>query len=155
MTDVQIVILILLGIFLLFIVGMNFSSMHVYKIYKKKYNEFKRGVYKFEPNLGHQCYFYLYDYDINTHTRSRTNINMIFFPDGDIKLDENVYIHKWQIWTSFVKWYYYRKFHRLKDDAIREYNIREAFRTAGQNRESILYERYMKQQKLDFKFFRG
>lgn len=155
MTDAQLVILILFGIFLFIIVGMNFSSIHSYKIYRKKYKELEHGVYKFEPNVGHQCYFYLYHYDINTHTRSRTDINMIFFPDGDIKLDDNVYLFKWQTWTSFVHWYYYRKFNKLKDKLISDYNFREAYRRLSENSESRLYERYMRQHRLDFKFFRG
>jgi hypothetical protein len=156
MTDAQNAISILSAVFVLIITIMNLTSIHDYKVYKKKYDELFRGLYKFEPTPGlNNIYFYLYDYDINTQTRSRTNVEIIFFTGGDIKLTDNVYIHKSQLWMSFVSWYYYRKFHRLKDDTIREYHIREAFRTAGQNRESVLYERYMKQQRLDFKFFRG
>jgi len=155
MSDGQIVGIILLGIFLLIIVVMNFSSMQDYEMFKKKYSELERGVYKFEPNIGHQCYFYLYSYDINSVTFTRTSVNIIFFPSGDIKLSDNVYIHKWQIWTSFVTWYYYRKFHKLKDKLISDYNFSQAYRRMGENRDGAHYERYMEQYTSNFKFFRG
>jgi hypothetical protein len=53
---------------------------------------------------------------------------------------------------SLYVWYYWRKFQRLKDDTIREYNFMQAHSRMSRDH----YERYMKQQnKLDFKFLRG
>ena len=85
------------------------------ELYKKKYDELERGVYKYEPNHGQSHYFYLYSYDINTLTFTRTDVNIIFFPDGDIKLTDNLYIHKSLLFMSLVSWYYWRKFQKLKD----------------------------------------
>jgi hypothetical protein len=153
MTDAQNVISILSAVFVLIITIMNFSSIHDYKVYKKKYDELFRGLYKYEPAPGlHNTYFFLYDYDINTQTRSRTNVEIIFFTGGDIKLTDNVYIHKSQLWMSFVSWYYYIKFHKLKDSAINEYNIREGQRRRAQN---LFDERSKLQNNLNFKFLRG
>jgi hypothetical protein len=155
MTDGQIIISILSAIFLLIIVVINFTSLQVCKMYKKKYSELERGVYKFEPSVGHQCYFYLHSYDINSVSFTRTNVNIIFFPDGDIKLSENVYIHKWQIWTSFVIWYYYRKFHKLKDKLISDYNFSQAYRRMSENRDGNYQNIYIKKHNSPFKFLRG
>jgi hypothetical protein len=53
---------------------------------------------------------------------------------------------------SLVSWYYWRKFQKLKDDTIREYNIREGQRRRAQN---LFDGRSKLQNKLDFKFLRG
>jgi hypothetical protein len=53
---------------------------------------------------------------------------------------------------SFVSWYYYIKFHKLKDSAINEYNIREGQRRRAQN---LFDERSKLQNNLNFKFLRG
>ena len=153
MTDTQSVISILGCVFLLIYVIMNLSYISDHKMYKKKYRELQRGVYRFEPNRGHeQIYFNLYSYDINTLEFHRTDCAIIFFPDGNIKLTENLYIHKSHLFMSLYGWYYWRKFQRLKDDTIREYNFRQAHSRMSRDH----HERYMKQQvKKDFKFLRG
>ena len=151
MTDVQITILIIFAVVFFVILIFNVVSYPNVELYKKKYDELKRGVYKYEPN--HQShYFYLYSYDINALTFTRTDVNIIFFLDGDIKLTNNLYIHKSHLFMSLVSWYYWRKFQRLKDDTIREYNIREGQRRRAQN---LFDERSKLQNKLDFKFLRG
>ena len=147
MTDAQIVISVIFAVIFFVILISNVVSYPNVKLYKKKYDELERGVYKYQPDHGQSRYFYLYSYDINTLTFTRTDVNIIFFLDGDIKLTNNLYIHKSHLFMSFVKWYHWRKFQRLKDELIDLYNYR--------NRRGR-YERYMKQQnKLDFKFFRG
>jgi hypothetical protein len=118
----------------------------------KKYDELKRGVYKYEPSPGLQSdYFYLYSYDINTVRFTKTNVAILFFLDGDIKLTENNYIHKWQIWWSLPTWYHYRKLHKLKDELILNYqsglDVRQIYDRA------VELER--KKNKLEFKFLRG
>ena len=153
MTDAQIVISVIFAVIFSVILLFNVVSYPNVELYKKKYDELERGVYKYEPTPGLQShYFYLYSYDINTLTFTRTDVDIIFFLDGDIKLTNNLYIHKSHLFMSLVSWYYWRKFQRLKDDIVREYNFRQAHDRMSRNH----YERYMKQQnKLDFKFFRG
>ncbi len=153
MTDTQSVISILGCVFLLIYVIMNLSYVSDHGLYKKKYDELERGVYKYEPAEHTESnYFYLYSYDITTLTFTRTDVNIIFFLDGDIKLTDNLYIHKSHLFMSLVSWYYWRKFQRLKDELVETYNIRNQ---RGRYEQSH-HERYMKQQnKLDFKFFRG
>ena len=151
MTDAQIVISVIFAVVFFVILIFNVVSYPNVDLYKKKYDELKRGVYKYEPN--HQShYFYLYSYDINTLTFTRTDVNIIFFLDGDIKLTDNLYIHKSHLFMSLVSWYYWRKFQKLKDDTIREYNIREGQRRRAQN---LFDGRSKLQNKLDFKFLRG
>ena len=151
MTDTQSVISILGCVFLLIYVIMNLSYVSDHGLYKKKYNELERGVYKYEPNVGQSHYFYLYSYDIHTQTFTRTDVDIIFFLDGDIKLTDNLYIHKSHLFMSLYSWYYYRKFHKLKNVLIRNYEreseVREAYIRASELRK--------KQKKLDFKFLRG
>lgn len=151
MTDAQIVISAIFAVVFFVILIFNVVSYPNVELYKKKYDELKRGVYKYEPN--HQShYFYLYSYDINALTFTRTDVNIIFFLDGDIKLTNNLYIHKYHLFMSLVSWYYWRKFQKLKDDTISEFNIREGQRRRSQN---LFDERSKLQNKLDFKFFRG
>jgi hypothetical protein len=122
------------------------------KLYKKKYDELERGVYKYEPTSGLQShYFYLYSYDIATVTFTRTDVDIIFFPDGDIKLTDNLYIHKSHLFMSLVSWYYWRKFQKLKDELIDLDNWRNRRERYAQLRN----DSYVAQNKLDFKFFRG
>lgn len=153
MNDAQLAITILTIIFLFIYVVSNFSDIGNYKLYKKKYQEMQRGMYKFEPNRGSELiYFNLYSYNINTLEFHRTNCDIIFFPDGDIKLTENLYIHKSHLFMSLHTWYYWRKFQKLKNHLIQQHNFRESYRRMDGNH----YERYMKQQiKKEFKFFRG
>jgi hypothetical protein len=151
MTDTQSIISILGCVFLLIYVIMNLSYVSDHGLYKKKYDELERGVYKYEPNVGQSHYFYLYSYDIHTLTFTRTDVDIIFFLDGDIKLTDNLYIHKSHLFMSLYSWYYYRKFHKLKNVLIRNYEreseVREAYIRASELRK--------KQKKLDFKFLRG
>ncbi len=152
MTDALIVISIFFAVVFFVILIFNVVSYPNVELYKKKYDELERGVYKYEPRVGHQIYFYLYSYDINTLTFTRTGVNIIFFPDGDIKLTDNLYIHKSHLFMSLVSWYYWRKFQKLKDELIDLYN----YRNQRGRYEQSHHERYMKQKnKLDFKFFRG
>lgn len=152
MTDTQIVISAIFAVVFFVILIFNVVSYPNVVLYKKKYDELKRGVYKYEPSCGNLLYFYLYSYDINSLTFTRTDVNIIFFLNGDIKLTDNLYIHKYHLFMSLVSWYYWRKFQKLKDDTIREYYIREGQRIRSQN---LFDERSKLQNKLDFKFLRG
>ena len=152
MTDAQTVILIIFAVIFSVVLIFNVVSYPNVKLYKKKYDELERGVYKYETSYGNSLYFYLYSYDINTLTFTRTDVNIIFFLDGDIKLTDNLYIHKSNLFMSLVSWYYWRKFQRLKDELVETYNIRNQ---RGRYEQSHR-ERYVKQQNISsFKFFRG
>ena len=152
MTDAQIVISVIFAVVFFVILIFNVVSYPNVELYKKKYDELERGVYKYEPNNGQSHYFYLYSYDINTLTFTRTDVDIIFFLDGDIKLTNNLYIHKSHLFLSLVSWYYWRKFQRLKDELVETYNIRNQ---RGRYEQSH-HERYMKKQNISpFKFFRG
>ena len=152
MTNALIVISIFFAVVFFVILIFNVVSYPNVELYKKKYDELERGVYKYEPNNGQSHYFYLHSYNINTLTFTRTDVDIIFFLDGDIKLTNNLYIHKSHLFMSLISWYYWRKLQRLKDKLVETYNIRNQ---RGRYEQSH-HERYMKQKnKLDFKFFRG
>ena len=152
MTDAQIVISGIFAVVFFVILIFNVVSYPNVELYKKKYDELERGVYKYEPNNGQSLYFYLYSYDINTLTFTRTDVDIIFFLDGDIKLTNNLYIHKSHLFLSLISWYYWRKFQKLKDELIDMYN----YRNQRGRYEQSHRERYVKQQNISsFKFFRG
>jgi hypothetical protein len=151
MTDAQLVISVIFAVIFFVILIFNVVSYPNVGLYKKKYDELKRGVYKFEPSVGRSKYFYLFSYDINTSTFTRTDVNIIFFVDGDIKLTDNLYIHKSHLFMSLISWYYWRKLQILKDELIVNYerglDVRQIYNRA------VELER--KRNKLEFKFLRG
>ena len=154
MTDAQIVISVIFAVVFFVILIFNVVSYPNVELYKKKYDELERGVYKYEESHVNSLYFYLYSYDINTLTFTRTDVNIIFFLDGDIKLTDNLYIHKSHLFMSLVSWYYWKKFQKLKDKLISDHNFSQAYRRMGDtSRDLNVYIK--KQNKLDFKFLRG
>ena len=156
MTDAQIVISVIFAVVFFVILLFNVVSYPNVELYKKKYDELERGVYKYEPTPGLQShYFYLYSYDINTLTFTRTYVNIIFFPDGDIKLTDNLYIHKSHLFMSLVSWYYWRKFQKLKDELINQHNFNEAYSRYRLGYLESLQEQPKIQNISSFKFFRG
>ena len=158
MTDAQIVISVIFAVIFFIILIFNVVSYPNVELYKKKYDELKRGVYKYEPTSGLQShYFYLYSYDINTLTFTRTDVDIIFFLDGDIKLTDNLYIHKSLLFMSLVSWYYWRKFQKLKDKLISDYEYDNHFRESYRRIcEATGLDVYVKKQNISsFKFFRG
>ena len=156
MTDAQIVISVIFAVVFFVILLFNVVSYPNVELYKKKYDELKRGVYKYEPNVvGESHYFYLYSYDINTLTFTQTYVNIIFFLDGDIKLTDNLYIHKSLLFMSLVSWYYWRKFQKLKDELINQHNFNEAYSRYRLGYLESLQEQPKKQNITSFKFFRG
>ena len=156
MTDAQITILIIFAVVFFVILIFNVVSYPNVELYKKKYDELERGVYKYEPTPGLQShYFYLYSYDINTLTFTRTDVDIIFFLDGDIKLSHNLYIHKSHLFMSLVSWYYWRKFQKLKDELINQHNFNEAYSRYRLGYLESLQEQPKIQNISSFKFFRG
>ena len=156
MTDAQTVILIIFAVVFFVILIFNVVSYPNVELYKKKYDELERGVYKYEPTPGLQShYFYLYSYDINTLTFTRTDVDIIFFLDGDIKLTNNLYIHKSHLFMSLVSWYYWRKFQKLKDELINQHNFNEAYSRYRLGYLESLQEQPKIQNISSFKFFRG
>jgi len=162
MADTTIVIEILTGIFLFIYIGLHLEAIHDVKKYREIYDLLNRDVYKFEPNVSNSSIFRRYVYDRTTMESRPIGDCVIFFPDGDIKLNDNLYIWKSTMFANLFRWYYLRKFNNLKDEKIREYNIRESFRRSRESLQSHLYERYMRdyggtttQSKSDFKFLRG
>ncbi len=155
MSDTQIVISILTGIALFIYVGLHLQAIPDIRRYEELYDLMNGDHYKFAPQTSRSAIFRRYVYHRTTGTNIPSGDHIIFFPDGDIKLNDNLYIWKSTMVGNLIRWYYHRKFSKLKDEKIREYNIREAFRRAGENRESELYKRYIRQQNLDFKFLRG
>ena len=92
--DSTIVVEILTGIALFIYIGLQLQAIPDIARYKELYKLMNRDVYKFEPHAGHNAIFRRYDYDIRRVEFIPLGDHIIFFPDGDIQLDENLYIHK-------------------------------------------------------------
>lgn len=127
------------------IIILNFSNIGDVKWFHKVSNELKRGDYKYNGKLIDQIVF----------RRVDDREEMIFFPDGSIRVMDDVYIHKSMVWMSVFSMYYYWKFHRLKDREIKEHTIREQYRQIVIDREGRRYDVYIKKHDSPFKFFRG
>ena len=154
MTDAQTVILIIFAVVFSIILIFNVVSYPNVELYKKKYDELQRGVYKYEPNHGQSHYFYLYSYDIATTTFTRTGVDIIFFLDGDIKLTDNLYIHKSHLFMSLYSWYYWRKFQKLKYKLISDYHFNQLYRRMSSSDGHRHF--FVKKQNIStFKFLRG
>lgn len=138
-------------VFLLIYIIMNASYISDHEMYRKKYKDLQRGIYRFQSNDGSNVHFNLYSYDIESVTFQSTNCEIIFFADGDIKLTENLYIHKSHLFMSLYSWYYWRKFQKLKWEKI----LSNEYRERAMRLEDSRREHYMNQQKKDFKFLRG
>ncbi len=152
MSDAQIVISVIFAVIFFVILIFNVVSYPNVELFKKKYSELERGVYKYEPaEHSESNYFYLYSYDIATVTFTRTDVDIIFFLDGDIKLTDNLYIHRSHLFMSLVSWYYWRKFQKLKDELIDLHNYRNRRERYSQLRHNSNTEQNVS----TFKFLRG
>ena len=155
--DSTIVVEIMTGIALFIYIGLQLQAIPDIARYKELYKLMNRDVYKFEPHAGHSAIFRKYDYDIDRVEFGPVSECIIFFPDGDIKLNDNLYIWKSTMVGNLIRWYYHRKFIKLKDEKIDIYNWRELRERYSQQR----YDDYVRQyggtttQAPQFKFFRG
>jgi hypothetical protein len=127
------------------IIILNFFNLSDVKCFYKVAKEFRSGDYKYHAKL----------FDQITFRRIDDREEIIFFPDGSIKVMKEVYIHKSMVWMSVFNMYYYWKFHRLKDREIKEHTIREQYRQIVIDREGRRYDVYIKKHDSSFKFFRG
>ena len=127
------------------IIILNFFNLSDVKCFYKVAKEFRRGDYKYHTKL----------FDQITFRRIDDREEIIFFPDGSIKVMNDVYIHKSMLWLSIFSMYYYWKFHKLKDRDIKEHTIREQYRQIVIDREGRRYDVYIKKHNPSFKFFRG
>jgi hypothetical protein len=124
---------------------LNLMNLSDVKCFYKVSKELWKGDYKYHGKLIDQIIF----------RRIDDREEMIFFPDGSIKVMDDVYIHKSMLWMSVFSVYYYWKFNRLKDSIIREHTISEQFRQIRIDREERMYNVYVKKHNSPFKFFRG
>jgi hypothetical protein len=101
------------GTFLVMVFATHMTLWGDFKYYKQIYESFNRGDYKYST-YGNFKYF----------KNGREEI--IFFPDGAIKLTSDVYIH-----ISFIRWfspytlYYMWKFNKVKDSLIFHHELNE------------------------------
>lgn len=113
---------------LLIVLGViNSDIIRDYRETKRIFKDFCKNGYHFRGHFGDQIWFSRNDeigagYEYN---------EMIFFGDGSIKLRENYYIHTGFLTFTLVHRYYYRKFHRVKEQYINRHKFSEQFRQVG------------------------
>jgi len=155
MTNMQIVMLVLTSVFLFIFIGLHLSALPDVQKYMEIYDLMDRDVYKFEPHAGHSSRFRLYDYSIVRSEFYPSDACIIFFPDGDIKLNDNLYIWKSTMYGNIFRWYYHRKFCKLRDAKIDLYNWREMRERNAQHLHNAYIQQFKNKNKLSFKFLRG
>ena len=127
----------------------NSNSIQDYKETKRIFEDFYKSHYLYKGHIGNQIWFSRNDEVGESYQYNE----IIFFGDGSIKLRENYYIHTGFLTFTFVHRYYYRKFHRVKEQYINQHKFNEQFRRVGGT-----YVRNHPTKSRDinsFKFFRG
>jgi hypothetical protein len=123
----------------------NFFNINDVKWFYKVSKEFRRGDYKYHAKL----------FDQITFRRIDDREEIIFFPDGSIKVMKEVYIHKSMVWMSVFNMYYYWDFHKSKEFYVNQHKAMEEYRRINLQREERQYNVYIKKHNSSFKFFRG
>jgi hypothetical protein len=153
MSNPTIVVEILTGISFFIYGGLHLQSIPDFQKYREIYKLMNRDVYKYEPHVGHGSLFRLYDYDIRRVEFIPVSDCIVFFPDGDLKLDENLYIHKSTRYGNLFRWYYYNKFCKLRDEKVDIYNWREMRERYSQLRHDAYMRPFRAEEpKKEFKF---
>lgn len=127
------------------IIILNFFNLSDVKCFYKVAKEFRRGDYKYHAKL----------FDQITFRRIDDREEIIFFPDGSIKVMNDVYIHKSMVWMSVFNMYYYWEFHKSKEFYVNQHKAMEEYRRINLQREGRQYDVYIKKHDSSFKFLRG
>jgi hypothetical protein len=124
---------------------LNLMNLSDVKCFYKVAKELRRGDYKYHGKL----------FDQITFRRIDDREEIIFFPDGSIKVMKEVYIHKSMVWMSIFNMYYYWELHKSKEYYVNQHKAMEEYRQMTLQREERLYNVYIKKHNSSFKFFRG
>ena len=115
----------------------------------KIFKDFCKNGYHYKGHIGDQIWFSRND----ELGQSYQYNEIVFFGDGSIKLRENYYIHTGFLLFTLVHRYYYRKFHRVKEQYIHRHVMGERFRNIGG---AYVRDHAIKSREISsFKFFRG
>ncbi len=124
---------------------LNLMNLSDIKLFYKVAKELRRGDYKYHAKLMGQI----------TFRRIDDREEIIFFPDGSIKVMNDVYIHKSMVWMSVFNMYYYWELHKSKEYYVNQHKAMEEYRQMTLQREERQYNVYIKKHNSSFKFFRG
>ena len=133
---------------ILFVINGNF--IYDFKETRRIYKDFCKNEYQYKGHYGSQIWFSRNDEADQSYQFNE----MVFFNnDGGIKLRENYYIHKGFLTFKLVHRYYYRKFHRVKEQYIHRHQMSERFR----NLNGVwVRNQFVKSKEFNsFKFLRG
>ena len=153
--DSTIVVEIITGISFFIYGGLHLQSIPDFQKYREIYKLMNRDVYKFEPSPVHGSVFRKYAYDMNILEFYPIGERIVFFANGNIELNENLYIHKSTRYGNLFRWYYYNKFCKLRDEKIDIHNWREMRERYSQLRHDAYLGQHKNQNKSSFKFLRG
>ena len=137
------------AILLVFVV-INSTIIHDYKETKRIFNDFCKGEYQYIAHVGEQIWFSRND---EVGQPYQHNEIVFFGNDGGIKLHENYYIHRGLLTFTFIHRYYYKKFHRVKEQYIHRHIMSTHFRNING---AYVRDNLVKSKDINsFKFFRG
>jgi hypothetical protein len=124
---------------------LNLMNLSDIKWFYKVNKELRQGDYKYHTKLMDQIVF----------RRIDDREEIIFFPDGSVRVMNDVYIHKSMLWMSVFNMYYYWQFHKSKEFYVNQNKAMEEYRRINLQREGRQYDVYIKKHNPSFKFFRG
>ena len=151
----QLTIIIITGIALFIYIGIHLETIPNLIKYKKLLRLLADDTYRYQPNISNSIIFRKFVYNRTSGTNIPISDHIIFFPNGDIKLNENLYIWKSTRYGNLFKWYYHRKFCKMKDEKIDVYNWREMRERNAQHLHNAYIQQFKNKKNLDFKFLIG
>jgi hypothetical protein len=157
MTFIFTILAAIFGVLLFLIILFNVMVTPYNKKYKGKYKSFIDGLYSYDRKLGDQTYFKKNSYRPENPEYDYSHREIIFWDNGDIKLEKNLYIHKSLLAFNLYGWYYWKKFQKAKEKIVQHHDDTWELRERA---ERLHYERYMQlysgtTTKAPFKFLRG
>ena len=119
-SSIALAILVVLGV-------INRDIMTDIRECKLIFKDFCGNGYHYRGHIGDQIWFSRNDQIGQSYQYNE----IVFFGDGSIKLRENYYIHTGFLTFTLVQRYYYRKFHRVKEQYINRHLFNARFRRVG------------------------
>lgn len=109
---------IIIALILLYWILCSINDMFSFKLYRKRYNEIKLGMYSIRTvrwRIGDKFGYVALSSELEDSA-------VVFFEGGDIKIKDNVYYFRENIFNGPISYYYYRKYWALIKILVEEYN---------------------------------
>ena len=109
---------IIITLILLYWILCTINDMFSFNLYRERYNEIKLGMYSIRTvrwRIGDKFGYVALSSELEDSA-------VVFFEGGDIKIKDNVYYSRENIFNGPISYYYYRKYWALIKILVEEYN---------------------------------